>query len=114
MTGQLALTPEQIADQMALPEVKWLCVFDARKVIYLGENHDTWWDIEQLWAQTVDVVNIFEYLHLNKIGVWLFNCSSAQESLTADVLNVNNMNVNSGRKQKLLQGTIIPLNNPPP
>jgi len=29
-------------------------------------------------------------------------------------LNVNNLNVNPGGKQKLLQDTIIPLNNPPP
>ena len=34
--------------------------------------HNTWWDLEQLWTQIVDA-NIFEYLHPDKIGVWLFN-----------------------------------------
>lgn len=113
-TGRLALTPEQIADQMALPEAERLRVFDARKIIYPGKNHDAWWDLEQLRAQTIDAVNIFEYLHPDKIGVWLFDCSSAHEGLAADALNVNNMNVNPGGKQKLLRDTIIPLNNPPP
>src|SRR5258705_10854258 len=67
-----------------------------------------------LWEQTIDAVNIFKYLHPDKVGVWLFDCSSAHEGLTVDALNVNNMNVNPGGKQKLLQDTIIPLNNPPP
>jgi len=114
MTGQLALTPEQIANQMALPKAERLCIFDAHKIIYPGKNHDAWWDLEQLQAQTIDAVNIFEYLHPDKIGVWLFDCSLAHEGLAADALNVNNMNVNPGGKQKLLWDTIIPLNNPPP
>jgi hypothetical protein len=113
-TGRLALTPEQIADQMALPKAERLRVFDACKIIYPGKHHDAWWDLEQLRAQTIDAVNIFEYLHPDKIRVWLFNCSSAHEGLTADALNANNMNVNPGGKQKFLWDTIIPLNNPTP
>ena len=101
MTGQLALTPEQIANQMALPKAERLCIFDAHKIIYPGKNHDAWWDLEQLQAQTIDAVNIFEYLHPDKIGVWLFDCSLAHEGLAADALHVNNMNVNPGGKQKL-------------
>ena len=69
MTGQLALALEQIADQMALPEAEWLHVFDAHKIIYPGKNHNTWWDLEQLQAQTIDAVNIFKYLHPDKIRV---------------------------------------------
>jgi hypothetical protein len=114
VTGQLALTPEQIADQMALPEAEWLRVFDACKIIYPGKNHNAWWDLEQLREQTIDAVNIFEYLHPDKVGVWLFDCSLAHEGLAVDALNVNNMNVNPRGKQKLLRDTIIPLNNPPP
>jgi hypothetical protein len=101
-------------DQMALLEAERLCVFDARKIIYPGKNHNAWWDLEQLQEQTIDAVNIFEYLHPDKVGVWLFDCSSAHEGLAVDALNVNNMNVNPGGKQKLLRDTIIPLNNPPP
>jgi hypothetical protein len=48
------------------------------------------------------------------VGVWVFDCSSSHEGLAADTLNVNNMNVNPGGKQKLLRDTIIPLTNPPP
>jgi len=96
---------------MALPKAEQLHVFDAHKVIYPEKNHDTWWDLEQLQVQTINAVNIFEYLHPDKIRVWLFNCSSAHKGLTADALNVNNM---PRGKQKLLWDTIISLNNPPP
>src|SRR5258705_516716 len=114
MTGWLALTPEQIADQMALPKAEWLHVFDAHKIIYPGKNHNAWWDLEQLWEQTMDAVNIFKYLHPDKVGVWFFDGSSSLEGFTVNALNLKNMNVNPGEKQKLLQDTIIPLNNPPP
>jgi hypothetical protein len=64
--------------------------------------------------QTQDAVDIFKHLHPNKVGVWLFDCSSAHEGLAADALNVNNMNFNPGGKQKHLHSTVIPLNNPAP
>ena len=64
MTGWLALTLEQIADQMALPEAEQLCVFDTCKIIHLEKNHNTWWDLKQVQVQTIDAVNIFEYLQL--------------------------------------------------
>jgi hypothetical protein len=76
-------------DQMALPKAGRLRVFDAHKIIYLGKNHDAWWDFKQLWEQTIGAVNIFEYLHPDKIGDWLFDCSSTHEGLTVDALNVN-------------------------
>jgi len=37
MTGQLTLTPEQIADQMELPEVEQLCIFNAHRLYILGK-----------------------------------------------------------------------------
>jgi hypothetical protein len=64
--------------------------------------------------QTKIAVDIFEYLHPDKVGIWLFDCSSAHEGLAADALNVNNMNVNSGGKQRVMRDTVIPLTNPPP
>ena len=64
--------------------------------------------------QIHDAIDIFEYLHPDKVGVWVFDCSSAHEGLAADALNVNNMNVNPGGKQKHLRSTTIPLDNPAP
>ena len=49
--------------------------------------------------QMTHAIDIFEYLHPNKVAIWLFNCSSAHEGLAEDALNVNNMNVNPGGKQ---------------
>lgn len=113
-TGRLVLNAEQIAEQMALPEAERLRTFDARKIIYPGKNFDAWWDLEQLRVQMIDAVDIFEYLQPGKVGVWMFDCSSAHEGLAHDALNVNNMNIGPGGAQKHLRNTIIPLNNPPP
>jgi len=49
-----------------------------------------------------DAVDIFKYLHPDKVGIWVFNCTSAHKGLSADALNLNNMNVNPGGKQKPL------------
>jgi len=113
-TGWLALSEEQIAQQSQLPPEARLKATDARKIIYPGKNHDAWWDLAQLMDQTEIAVDIFEYLHPNKVGIWLFNCSSAHEGLAADALSVHNMNVNPGGKQRLMRDTVIPLTNPPP
>jgi hypothetical protein len=113
-SGQLALTEEQIATQAALPEEQCLKVMDAQKIIYPGKNHDAWWDLDQLMEQMKHAVNIFEYLHPEKVAIWAFNCSFAHEGLAMDALNVNNMNVNLGVKQRHLRTTVIPMNNPPP
>jgi len=91
-----------------------LQVFDARKIIYPGKGYDAWWDLDQLREQTRDAVDIFEYMHPNKVGIWIFDCSSAHEGYAMDALNVNNMNIRPGGKQKHLRDTVIPLNNPPP
>ena len=61
-----------------------------------------------------NAADIFKHLQPNKIGIWLFDCFSAHEGLAVDALNVNNMNVNAGGKQKLLRTTTIPATNPPP
>jgi len=91
-----------------------LQVFDARKIIFPGKGHNAWWDLDQLRKQTRDAVDIFEYMHPDKVGIWIFNCLSAHEGYATDALNVNNMNVRPGGKQKHLHDTVIPLNNPPP
>src|ERR1700729_2208824 len=91
-TGQLALSKEQITQQSQLPPEARLKATDARKIIYPGKNHDTWWDLAQLMEQTKTTVDIFKYLHSEKVEIWLFNCSSAHKGLAANTLNVNNMN----------------------
>lgn len=113
-TRHLKLSNEQIATQSELPKVLHLMVTDSCKTIYPGKIHNPWWDLKQLMDQMKHIINIFEYLHPDKVGIWLFNCSSACEGLTEDVLNINNMNVNPGGKQQHLHSTIIPTNNPPP
>lgn len=65
-------------------------------------------------VQTELAADIFEHTHLDMIGVWVFDCSSAHEGLAEDALNINNMNINPGRKQTHLRDTIIPLSNPLP
>ena len=62
--------------------------------------------LAQLMDQTKITVDIFEYLHPDKVGIWL--------GLAVDALNVNNMNVNPGGKQRVMQDTVIPLTNLPP
>jgi hypothetical protein len=113
-TGHLRLSDEQVAAQSELPEAQQLKVTDSRKIIYPGKNHDGWWDLKQLMDQMTHAIDIFEYLHPDKVAIWLFDCSSAHEGLAEDALNVNNMNVNPGGKQRHLRTTTIPTNNPPP
>ena len=57
---------------------------------------------------------IFNYTHPNTIGVFVFDRSSAHEGYAEDALNINNMNINPGGKQRKLRDTIIPRNNPDP
>lgn len=57
---------------------------------------------------------IFEFLHSGAVRIWIFNYSSAHEAFAPDSLNVKNMNINPGGKQRSLHSTIIPLNNCPP
>jgi len=91
-----------------------LQVTDAWRIIYPRKNHDKWWDLAQLKDQLKDAVDIFEYLHLDAVGIWVFNCLSSHEGLASDALNVNNINVNPGGKQTFMCHTIIPLTNPKP
>ena len=105
--GHLALSPKRVASKLQLPKQSCLQTTDACKIIYPGKNHSAWWDLNQLHDQMVDAADFFEYLHLEKVGIWIFDCSSAHEGLAADVLNVNNMNVNPRGKQKLLHTTIM-------
>jgi hypothetical protein len=109
-TGQLVLPEEQITRQLQLPPEVQLKATDATK----SYIHDAWWDLSQLMDQTKVAVDIFKYLHREKVRIWLFDCSSAHEGLATDALNVNNMSVNPGGKQQAMWDMAIPLANPPP
>jgi hypothetical protein len=87
-------------------------VFEARKIIYPRKGADAWWDLKQLVEQTKNTLTIFEYAHPNCIGIFVFNCSSTYEGFAENALNVNDININLGKKQKKMCNTIIPLNNP--
>lgn len=112
--GHLRLSDEQLAAQATLPEAQRLPVTESRVIIYPGKGHDDWWDLKQLMNAMVHAIDIFEFTHPGKVGVWLFDCSSAHEGLAPDALNVNHMNKKPGGKQRHLRSTTIPLSNPPP
>ncbi|KAJ7639897.1 hypothetical protein B0H17DRAFT_852439, partial [Mycena rosella] len=63
-----------------------------RRIIYPGANHDAWWDMPQLIAQTRDAIKIFEYLYPDGVGVFIFDCSSVHEAYTSDALLAHRMN----------------------
>jgi hypothetical protein len=112
--GRLKLSDDQIADQLKLPDKQRLTVFEARKITYPGKGHDLWWDLSQLTDQVKIAIKVFEYTHPNCIAIFTFDRSSAHEGFAENALNINNMNVNPGGKQKKLRDTVIPFNNPDP
>jgi hypothetical protein len=111
--GHLVVNADEIAAQAALLPDSCLHVTDARKIIYPGKNTDKWWDLPQLMEQLRGAVDIFEYLHLDAVGIWAFDCLSAHEGLASEALNVNKMNVKPGGKQTLMQDNVIPDTNLP-
>jgi len=112
--GRLKLTDAQIQVQLGLSPDRRLETFEARKITYPGKGHDSWWDLPQLIQQLKSTIAIFECTHENKIGVFVFDRSSAHEGCAEDSLNVNNMNINPSGKQRKLRDTTIPLCNPDP
>ncbi|KAG0707298.1 hypothetical protein DFH29DRAFT_995100 [Suillus ampliporus] len=112
--GFLTLSMTQIEEQMKLPLESRLCSFTAHRIIYPGKNHDAWWDLKQLVENVKDAIDVFEHTNPGMVAVFVFDCSSAHEGLAPDALNINNMNIGPGGKQKSLHDTIIPLSNPLP
>jgi len=87
-------------------------VFEARKITYLGKGSDPWWNLPQLIIQVKNIIKVFKYTHLNCVAVSTFDQSSAHEGFSENALNVNNMNVNPGGRQRKLHNTVIPQSNP--
>ena len=114
--GQIKLSDDQIVNQLKLPDDHWqrLPAFETRKVTFPGKGFDAWWDLPQLINQIKVAIKIFEHTHPNCIAIFVFDRSSAHEGFSENALNINNMNVNPGGKQRKLCDTVIPLNNPDP
>ena len=68
----------------------------------------------QLLVQLEAAVPIFEYLHPHAVGIWIFDCSSAQEAMAPNALVSKQMNLKPGGKQPKMRHTRILVNNPPP
>lgn len=93
-------------DEQCLP------TFEARKITHLRKGIDAWWDLPQLTNQIKIAIKVFKQTHLNCTAIFVFDQSSAHEGFADNALNINNMNVNSGGKQRKLHNSVIPLNNP--
>ncbi|KAG1815092.1 uncharacterized protein BJ212DRAFT_1447403 [Suillus subaureus] len=112
--GFLTLSMTQIEEQMKLPLESHLCSFTACHIIYPGKNHNAWWDLKQLVENVKDAIDVFEHTNPRMVAIFVLDCSLAHEGLAPDALNINNINIGPGGKQKSLHDTIIPLSNPPP
>jgi hypothetical protein len=107
----IRLTLEQISDQKQLHPEHHLTVFKAQKIIYPGKGSDNWWNLKQLIEQIKITIPIFKITHPNRIGIFVFDRSSAHEGFAEDALNINHMNIKPCGKQRKLQNTVIPLSN---
>ncbi|KAF8585068.1 hypothetical protein K439DRAFT_1344462, partial [Ramaria rubella] len=110
-TGCLVL-PAHVIDELK-EGTKWTdCLNtyggDAHKIIYLGENHDAWWDMKQLLKQVEVAIDIFNILHPNDVAVFIFDCLSAHKAFAPDALSVQKMNVKPGGNQPRMHDTVIP------
>ena len=112
--GRIALSEDQIAEQMTWLANLRLPAFEARKIIYPRKGFDMWWDLTQLIKQVELTIKVFEYTHPDCVAIFVFDWSSAHEGFAENALNVNNMNIHHGARQRKLHDTVIPLNNPPP
>lgn len=97
---------EQFNRNVSFPTVENAAVF-----IYTGEKAEKWWDTEKLIKQVKEsVIPIFNLLHPNIQGVFVFDCSLAHEAYGPTAIRVQNMNIGPGSKQSKLCNTIIPSN----
>ena len=112
--GRVKLSDEQIVNQLKLPDEQRIPAFEARKITYPGKGFDVWWDLPQLTDQIKIAIKVFEHTHTNCTAIFVFDRSSAHEGFSENSLNINNMNINPGGRQRKLRDTVIPLNNPDP
>ncbi|KZT23214.1 hypothetical protein NEOLEDRAFT_1069814, partial [Neolentinus lepideus HHB14362 ss-1] len=113
-TGRLCLSEQQLAENAALPPGQRLECTDAREIIYPGKNHEGWWNMERLIAQVKRTIPIFERMYPGAVAEFIFDQSSAHGAFAKDALNVKEMNVKPGGKQRVMHTTFIPKDNPNP
>ena len=112
--GRIKLSEDQIAEQLTRPAELRIPSFEARKITYPGKGFDAWWDLAQLMSQIKHTIKVFEHTHPDRVAIFVFDRSSAHEGFAENALNIHNMNVNPGGKQRRLRSTVIPLSNPGP
>ena len=112
--GWVKLSDKQLSEQLAQPAELRLPTFEARKITYPRKGFDAWWDLAQLIEQLKHTIKVFEHTHPDLVAMFVFDRSSAHEGFAENALNVNNMNVGHGKKQRKLRDTVIPLCNPEP
>ncbi|KAI6131239.1 hypothetical protein EDD16DRAFT_1468478, partial [Pisolithus croceorrhizus] len=102
-SGQLTLSESQCQENAALPLDQQLTCTDAHEIIYPGKNYDGFWTNVKFVDQVGQAVNqIFEWMYPNAITEFVFDQSLAHGALTKDALNVKEMNVKPGGKQKIM------------
>jgi hypothetical protein len=89
-------------------------MFEAQKITYPRKGFDPWWDLPQLISQLKHTIKVFDHTHTECVMVFIFDHSSAHRGFAENTLNIHNMNVNHGGKQRKLCNTVIPLSNPGP
>jgi hypothetical protein len=60
------------------------------------------------------MIKVFNHTHTECVAVFVFDRCSAHRGFAENALNIHNMNVNHGGKQRKLHDTMIPLSNPGP
>ncbi|KAG8909932.1 hypothetical protein FRC01_006638 [Tulasnella sp. 417] len=112
-TGHIVLTEELRRAQLSLPESERLP--DHARIVICPTSKatgDSYWNMEQMTAQLKTVLQMLKALYPNKKYVFIFDNSSAHNSLARDALTVTKMNVNPSGKQAHMHDTVIPETNP--
>src|SRR6267142_2454152 len=110
--GQIKLYEAQITMELTKPAECRLPTFEAQKIIYPGKGFNAWWDLAQLVSQMEHTIKVFEHTHPDCVAIFVFDRSSAHKGFAENALNIHNMNINPGGKQRKLRDTTIPLSNP--
>src|SRR5258708_4730012 len=66
------------------------------KIIYPGAKGDAWWDMDQLLKQMHDVINIFEEAYPTCQALFIFDQSSAHQSLGPNAVTLGSPGYGQG------------------
>ncbi|KAF8526566.1 hypothetical protein BU17DRAFT_62059 [Hysterangium stoloniferum] len=113
-TGQLRLSETQLQENAALSNYQQLQHTDAQEIIYPGKNHDGWWTNDKLVEQVKWTIPIIKRMYPNAVAEFVFDQSSAHGAYAKNALNVKEMNIRPGGKQRIMHNTYISMDNPNP